>query len=167
MFKIRTALDAQKKTLQSMLASSSIEEEVALNCFRDIYDSFTLLDSFIDPVSLDTIRDIADSMAKLALRIDTEQLQVWTDFVSLLTNAMWSPTTFSFFIVYCRALTICDKQNETEINEDFDTAFEQLRQRVGIEDAKDTQSDPPVHLFIVFCFYAHVSSLVFYEWCGL
>jgi hypothetical protein len=70
---------APKKTLQSMLASSSVEEEVALNCCRHIYDSFTLLDSFIDPVSLDTIRDIADSMAKLALRIDIEQLQVWTD----------------------------------------------------------------------------------------
>jgi hypothetical protein len=136
MFKLRSALDVQKKTLQNVLASSSIEEEVVLNCCRDIYESFTLLDSFIDPVSLDTIRDIADSTAKLALRIDTEQLQVWTDFVSLLTNSMWSPTTFSFFIVYCRAMTICDKQNKTEMNEDFDTAFEKLRRRVGIEDAE-------------------------------
>ena len=34
---------------------------------------------------------------------------------------MRSPTTFSFFIVYRRALTICDNQNETKIDDDFDT----------------------------------------------
>jgi predicted CoA-binding protein len=46
---------------------------------------------------------------------------------------MWSPTTFSLFIVYCRALTICEKNTPPPKNEvSFDTAFEQLRQRVGL-----------------------------------
>jgi hypothetical protein len=105
MFKLRTALDAKKETLQTFVSSPVIEEVDTLDWCREVYYALARLDTFVDPVLMSTVGDIANILSRLALRVESEDLHVWTDFVSLLTNSMWSPTSFALFIVYCRART--------------------------------------------------------------
>jgi hypothetical protein len=135
MFKLRTALDEKKETLQTIVSSPVIEEIDTLDWCREVYCALARLDTFVDPVLMCTVGEIANILSRLALRVESEDIHVWTDFVSLLTNSMWSPTSFALFIVYCRARTTCESLHESNDDADFDLIFGQLRQCVGIKDA--------------------------------
>jgi hypothetical protein len=74
MFKLRTALDAKKETLQTIVSSPVIEEIDTLDWCREVYCALARLDTFVDPVLMCTVGEIANILSRLALRVESEDV---------------------------------------------------------------------------------------------
>ena len=88
--------------------------------------------NFIDPAAITLARRVVTECENVALRLELRELNIWKDFVSLLTHDMWSLRSFALFIVSSLGITTTEEIT-TLPGETFQNVLQSCASRIGVE----------------------------------